>query len=748
MKKFTWIFGLALLWGGLNAVAQTVREVGDFEELKTEIGKVVKISTTKEAYDKAKTLKESFSEEDKYNSGESTVDDKTKPLPDNIIYQNLYDFYWDQSDERKDETEPVICYGFQGTIKNATIIFVTKTLKETADNGLPTNIYWSEKELNPSTLYYSDEEGEENYYSYWEDNSLTGKNNSGKTQTFTSIRNYKLYYRKRDDNGNLISTNASDNLSFDDVPSAFTTIWNSLDLPLYVQKPNYTTEYQAAMTAEKNARQAWVDATNAVTYTGIKVSKAFTHEISETDIEALGGNTYFWKEWPTDYTLNANGSVIYGLEATYSLFNTNSGTIRNLATPDGHIANNNPGTANLCLTYWNNQYRVYDATGEALEEQKSPEDAVYLLRSNKNFLFGCDMGDNKKIKPSESDYKVYQAQYANATYKDIYTFKLNIRSNGVLEYDEDAFVGKFHTANIDRQNTILYIDNADAKEMVKDMKNVAVMESNVYYCYNTVLEEGTDVAEFYIPLNFTSKSLTYNRDFNQKISAVCLPFTLKEDFISGLDMKTYQFSNIDKDQVMWFTEWGKGNANTPYLISLPENKRGKIFNLPNTSLQFVATPEKLLTEIGDVDFCGTYAYAYTTKLIGNNDYAVYGINDGWLVKTSKNPEKPDRLKQFRSYVYCKDISAAAGAPELKIGLMDEDGNEITAIETISGEIVSGFKAKGGDNVIEITTDEACQVKVYALNGALVKSTRVEAGTTSLPVKAGVYVVNGTKVIVK
>ncbi|MDE5787533.1 MAG: hypothetical protein K2H79_03180, partial [Bacteroidaceae bacterium] len=71
-----------------------------------------------------------------------------------------------------------------------------------------------------------------------------------------------------------------------------------------------------------------------------------------------------------------------------------------------------------------------------------------------------------------------------------------------------------------------------------------------------------------------------------------------------------------------------------------------------------------------------------------------------------------------------------------------------AIETVSGEIVTGFKAKGGANAIEITTTEACPVKVYTLNGALVKSTRVEAGTTSLPVKTGIYVVNGAKVIVK
>lgn len=186
-------------------------------------------------------------------------------------------------------------------------------------------------------------------------------------------------------------------------------------------------------------------------------------------------------------------------------------------------------------------------------------------------------------------------------------------------------------------------------------------------------------------------------------------------------------------------------ANKPYLI---KTNGGEVFkSVKNVDL--VATPAQLQTEVGDVDFNGVYKYTQVSDLVQNDDYAVYGISKGKLVLAESNPNKSDYLNPFRSYVYCKALTAAVAgdAPAYKIGLLEEDEIE-TGIETVATDDAEGLGVKGGENAVEITTDKACKVNVYTMNGMLVKSETVEAGTTALPLKAGMYVVNGVKVIVK
>ena len=109
-----------------------------------------------------------------------------------------------------------------------------------------------------------------------------------------------------------------------------------------------------------------------------------------------------------------------------------------------------------------------------------------------------------------------------------------------------------------------------------------------------------------------------------------------------------------------------------------------------------------------------------------------------------------KLHQFRSYVRHKeDLTAGTTPKSFRVCLLDENGNEVTGIGSVeSDKGASGFKAMGGNGVIEISADKACEVKVYTASGSLVKAMRVEAGNTTLPFSAGMYIVNQTKVVVK
>ena len=62
------------------------------------------------------------------------------------------------------------------------------------------------------------------------------------------------------------------------------------------------------------------------------------------------------------------------------------------------------------------------------------------------------------------------------------------------------------------------------------------------------------------------------------------------------------------------------------------------------------------------------------------------------------------------------------------------------------DLYATFSVKGGD-CIRVTALEAQEVAVYSVDGRLVRKVRVNAGTTRIALPAGVYVVNGEKVLV-
>ena len=62
------------------------------------------------------------------------------------------------------------------------------------------------------------------------------------------------------------------------------------------------------------------------------------------------------------------------------------------------------------------------------------------------------------------------------------------------------------------------------------------------------------------------------------------------------------------------------------------------------------------------------------------------------------------------------------------------------------DVYATFSVKGGD-CIKVIALEAQEIAVYSVDGRLVRNVRVNAGTTRIAVPAGVYVVNGEKVLV-
>lgn len=439
---------------------------------------------------------------------------------------------------------------------------------------------------------------------------------------------------------------------------------------------------------------------------------------------------------PAGVTLNGGNNSITGLGTT-SLFAENKGEVVELII-DGALAAKNNGYADKVIAKANGKMRLY------LENVATDyADAIALVNANSG-VYGYDVTTDK-IAPVTAANSLYTATYYTAANKGGETFYVNINNKNIVSK------GSYSTDS----NQFIYINDSRIAENTIEQQNVVVNG----VCSEAKIVEGAGKAEFFIPADFTAKTLDYDRDITSDVASVCLPFTLGSDFAKDKGMSYYGYKGVDLDsKTVWFSKKTAVEANKPCVLAFAkDSKPGQIFkNL--TKVQFKSTvgedlalspTDQSLGENGK-RFRGNYKPGQSTgdlaEAAGNLGSDVYGFQNGKLVLLNEQA----RINQFRSFViYSVDITKSAGAM-LKAGFLDEDGDDVTAVESVNADRNDngGLKAVGGNGVIEISADKACNVKVYTVGGTFVKSVNVEAGNTSLPVNAGLYIVNKNKVVVK
>lgn len=701
MKKFTLLFGLALLWGGTNVVAQTT--VSSYDGLKAAVDEAVSVAT--DVAKKQQTCDAALATFKSWFNRDST-EYKTVSIPQNVMYDKLYEFM--DGNISNDEIEVYV--GYVADRRNQTLVFAEKDVYNQFSQSLLdayADVKWFKYDVDGTNK-----------------NVILTATNYKKAEKFLENEEVgkckvaRYYYFGVD--GTVKSTTADiPTTAGNDMGFAYLDTWNGVKMTIPTTKKNEeSTEIEAYTKAKdtyNTAYKAWSDANKTV-------EKTITLSENITDFSKS------ITELPANCTIDGAG---YSIESSSALFEINKGVIKNLANPDGLITLDNEGTMRFCLEKADaTTYRTYTTNTNYKDQQNvSLAEVIYGLTG---FPFGLQV-DNDTFIPGK---KVYKAYYASAANKNLTTLYVNVNGNGVI-------APKSQPEAATPVNTILYIDN---DKLTPFGTNIAVKADNG--AYTCAMVELIESEEFYIPMNVTAIILNYGRKFAAGYSSVCLPFALPLTQENGL--KAYQFSNISTDNTtMWFSGVKTTAANTPYLINNPTEGAEIFKGLENVNL--VATPAQLQTKKETGDFCGVYKTTYVSDLIQNAGYAVYGISKGQLVQAESDATKSDWLNPFRSYVYCKALSASpvtgSNAPSYQIGLLEDDDTE-TGIETVATDGAETIGVKGGENAVEVTTDKACKVNVYSMNGMLVMSENVEAGTTVLPVKAGMYVVNGVKVIVK
>ncbi|OYP34254.1 hypothetical protein CIK90_13600 [Prevotella sp. P5-126] len=177
----------------------------------------------------------------------------------------------------------------------------------------------------------------------------------------------------------------------------------------------------------------------------------------------------------------------------------------------------------------------------------------------------------------------------------------------------------------------------------------------------------------------------------------------------GLSSGTWNISGFGAKE---FT-WGGTNSNT---IVFPGN--GTI-----TQLTATYTPDAVGCKTIYVQFNGIYDNG-----TGGTEYDVTTSLQEWQLPLIDKPGYVYRIRPFDVVAYVAGAEGGTG-----IGKVD----------------ISKTYIRGDHGQINITTDRNKTVNIYKLNGQKVAEVKATAGQpVSIPVAAGIYVVDGTKVAVK
>lgn len=439
-----------------------------------------------------------------------------------------------------------------------------------------------------------------------------------------------------------------------------------------------------------------------------------------------------------DGTIHGEGHVITLGEGVTSLFGTFRGTMGNAAV-NGRIFQAQNGSSFTNVAYWaGNAGAFYDEGSSRTNVNGSLGELGFVARDN----FGVDFANNA-MAILTNDSKVY----------GITVYEPN---SSVHHYVQTRENGKFYTES---KAELAIPENRFAKSETLDLKGKGY--TNLIFSDGTCEEveiKDKSATSFYCPEDITADVVTLDRQFSEGQNVVCLPFELNY----GLSDKIAALCKYDKETPtkFWFKKVAESiPANTPVLLVSTEGSGSFTFDseeLKGISLKKTDSTQLVMDE-GDAEepskCYGLFKKATREEFQGgaSESHKVYGF-------TKKGTFSPAaegvNLPAFRIAIY-SDIATQTGelAAPRRIGILDEKGVEITddlttGVESVSSE-TSGLSVAAGSGEIIITSDaDYGRVAVYTLDGRVATVAEVMAGTTTVSIESGLYIVMGKKVLVK
>lgn len=555
-------------------------------------------------------------------------------------------------------------------------------------------------------------------------------------EKYTQYKNQK----ERDDLATQLATLKTSIANYTDKIKGYTeTLGDNEKTQQATLKDNYTAAQKEKETADANVltKKGKLDAEQKKYDDAVAAGKTNALENYKT-VTLIGDVTANTAIKDYNGTIHGEGHVITLGEGVTSLFGTFRGTMGNAAV-NGRIFQAQNGSSFTNVAYWaGNAGAFYDEGSSRTNVNGSLGELGFVARE----YFGVDF-DNNALAGLTDNSKVY----------GITVYEPN---SSVHHYVQTRANGKFYTES---KTELAIPENRFAKSETLDLKGQGY--TNLIFsdgtCEEVVINDKS-ATSFYCPEDITAGAVTLDRQFSEGQNVVCLPFELNY----GLSDKIAALCKYDKETPtkFWFKKVAESiPANTPVLLVSTEGSGSFTFDseaLKGISLKKTDSTQLVMDE-GDAEepskCYGLFKKATREEFQGgaSESHKVYGF-------TKKGTFSPAgegiNLPAFRIAIY-SDIATQTGelAAPRRIGILDEKGVEITddlttGVESVSSE-TSGLSVAAGSGEIIITSDaDYGRVAVYTLDGRVATVAEVMAGTTTVGIESGLYIVMGKKVLVK
>lgn len=487
-----------------------------------------------------------------------------------------------------------------------------------------------------------------------------------------------------------------------------------------------------------------IDDTSSISNNQYTINNIIQDTSVEVEFEAI----------PVTYTLSitatGNGSTSYDgttIRSKTSSFTVNEGTTVKISiTPDNGYRIKSVKENNMVVTSYvsNGIYTINSLSRNTTVEVEFEEILQAFSADDVNYTVVSV--DERTIRLAKGSYGITLEVPAKVNYQNTEWTVTGI-DNGALANNIDLAAIIWHpevvfTEQVSNPNLLLYVNHTQYAP--SNIKNVVVNGNAT----SITLTDAASGNNFYCPQAFTAQKISYTHNYGMQTGigeamgweTIALPFDVQK------------VTHESKGEIVSFANWRSGDAkkpfwlmqlsasgwtmatgikaNTPYIISMPNNQQYIARFLLNGRVTFSAenvnvpkTENLTIANYSD----RTFVPAFSSMEESNNVLALNVVNDiervtGGSIEGSTFERNLRPVHPFEAYMTSTSSTRSIGIGE---------GMATGIIELISA-----------------LSDEGV-LRIYNLNGQLVK---IEEGRSldevmkSLP--AGVYVVNGKKVIIK
>ena len=457
---------------------------------------------------------------------------------------------------------------------------------------------------------------------------------------------------------------------------------------------------------------------------------------------------------PTTYTLtitsSGNGSASYDgttVRDKTSSFSVNEGSNATITfTPDNgcRIKSVKVNGSDVTTKVSNNSYIISNISGDTtieveFENDDDPgevePDQPGQIHIDDIFYKVTESGEAEVVSVEEGETSVTipsTISYNNNTYK-VTSIAKEVFENrehlaAVIWEPESQFNSK-----VNNPNFLLYV--SDEKYASHTVKNVVVNG----VAENIELTDAANGNDFYCPKAFKAKSIIYSHNFQMETGlgdsrgweTIVLPFDVQK------------YTHATKGDLESFTTWSKSSskkpfwlfeltasgykdvadikANTPYIISMPNNQQyEQQYQIPGIVTFSASDVEVQKSDnLIPASYQGrTFVPNYTNQ--NNLDFLALNVSNNYVTNPSKEIAGSKFIRGLRA-------------------VHPFEAYMTTTDNTRSIDVMDGMPTsiKG----VRMDSDEKSSMKVYDIRGR-----QMSVSTESL--KPGIYIVNGKKMIIK